>query len=228
MSGAAASYVVDLTDLVAGILPPIVARFVDGPDGLAPLDISVGAEVHEPGDPTWDRAKRLVNAADARHITFGRHLLDAHLIVGQAFALAAYDLPHLAPAAAVHAVLHLRHARGERLRLPGAADPRAATSCRRASSTPTRPATSSPTASSASISTSGSSPATSSVGASATWPDNPYVEDAALVWPAFVEVVERHLDDLGLDDAAIAGDRGPAAAGTPRSARSCPTPSPAT
>lgn len=38
-------------------------------------------------------------------------------------------------------------------------------------------------------------------------PDHPYVQDARLVWPAVEDVVERHLEELGLDDAAIAADK---------------------
>lgn len=84
---------VDFSKLFDGVLPPIRARFdlVDGT--LQPRDITVGAFTHRPGDPTWDRAKRVVNAADIRCVPFLRHLLDVHFIVGQAFALSAYRLP---------------------------------------------------------------------------------------------------------------------------------------
>ena len=83
----------DYSELFAGVLPPICARFdlVDG--ALMPRNISVGEFVHEPGDETWDRAKRVVNAADIRCVPFARHLLDVHFVIGQAFALSAYSLP---------------------------------------------------------------------------------------------------------------------------------------
>ncbi len=79
--------------LFDGIFPPICARFdlVDG--HLVSRNISVGSYTHSPGDPTWENAKRVVNAADIRCIPFSRHLLDVHFIVGSAFALAAYSLP---------------------------------------------------------------------------------------------------------------------------------------
>ena len=83
----------DYSELFDGVLPPICARFdlVDG--ALTPRNISVGDFVHQPGDETWDRAKRVVNAADIRCVPFARHLLDVHFVIGQAFALSAYSLP---------------------------------------------------------------------------------------------------------------------------------------
>ena len=86
-------FVLDFGDLFEGVLPRIVARFslVDGE--LAPTSIELGRHAHHPGDPTWERAKRVVNAADIRVVPFLRHLLEVHFIVGQAFALGAYNLP---------------------------------------------------------------------------------------------------------------------------------------
>ena len=83
----------DFSELFDGVLPPICARFdvVDG--ALTPRNISIGEYVHVPGSDTWDRAKRVVNAADIRCVPFARHLLDVHFIIGQSFALSAYDLP---------------------------------------------------------------------------------------------------------------------------------------
>lgn len=86
-------YELDFSELLADILPPVCARFalVDG--ALTPTNISIGDVTHRPGDDTWDRAKRVVNAADIRCVPFARHLLDVHFVVGQAFALSAYTLP---------------------------------------------------------------------------------------------------------------------------------------
>ena len=83
----------DFSQILDGVLPPICARFDLEPHGLVPRDITIGAFTHRPGDPTWDNAKRVVNAADIRCIPFARHLLDVHFIVGAAFALSAYSLP---------------------------------------------------------------------------------------------------------------------------------------
>jgi hypothetical protein len=87
------AFEVDYTTAFAGVLPPIVARFAVRDGALVPTDITVGGVEHRPGDATWDQAKRVANAADVRYVVFGRHLLDSHLIVGAAFALAAYSLP---------------------------------------------------------------------------------------------------------------------------------------
>ena len=86
-------YVLDFADLFEGVLPRIVARFdvVDGE--LRPRHVEVGRYTHRPGDPTWERAKRVVNAADIRVVPFLRHLFEVHFIVGQAFALGAFSLP---------------------------------------------------------------------------------------------------------------------------------------
>lgn len=85
--------VLDFTPWFEGIAPPVVARFAPGERGLTPLVIEVGGERHTPGTPGWSRAKLLTNALDARYSVFTRHLLDTHLLVGQAFALSAYALP---------------------------------------------------------------------------------------------------------------------------------------
>ena len=83
----------DLSQLTDGVFPPMCARFdlIDGE--LTPRNISVGAYVHQPGDATWDRAKRAFNAADIRLVPFSRHLLGVHFIVGGAFAMSAFGLP---------------------------------------------------------------------------------------------------------------------------------------
>ncbi len=86
-------FILDFRDLFAGVLPPIVARFDVIGGELRPRQIEIGRHVHTPGEPTWDRAKRVVNAADIRVVPFLRHLLEVHFIVGQAFALGAYNLP---------------------------------------------------------------------------------------------------------------------------------------
>ncbi len=83
----------DFGDSFAGTLPRICARFDLRNESLVARDISIGSFTHTPTDRTWDRAKRVVNAADIRYVPFGRHLLEVHFIVGQAFALAAYSLP---------------------------------------------------------------------------------------------------------------------------------------
>ena len=77
-----------------GIFPATEARFELGTGGLVPSSIQVGAKRARPGDgEQWMDFKRVVNALDARESVFIRHLLNVHLMVGQAYALAAYSLP---------------------------------------------------------------------------------------------------------------------------------------
>jgi hypothetical protein len=200
-----ADFEVDFTELLAGVLPPIVAEFrVDGGE-LQPTAITVGGHHHHPGDETWDQAKRLVNAADVRHTIFGRHLLEVHLLVGQAFALATFDLPtwhQLRPFMQffTYGSMFVNDAAYKALVTPKsyfvASGFVNVDDARRLFEN----------------------------GIAAfdfdTWnaprdianrgidgiANHPYVDDAMLVWPAFVDVVDRHLDDVGLTDEIIAAD----------------------
>ncbi len=83
----------DFSKLFAGICEPVVARFVVRDGALQPAWISVGPLTHRPGDSGWDDAKRVVNGLDARCAAFVRHLLNTHLMVGEAYAVAAATLP---------------------------------------------------------------------------------------------------------------------------------------
>lgn len=87
-------FTLDFTNRYEGIFPATEARFELGADGLAPSSIRVGDKIARPGDgDQWTDFKRVVNALDARESVFIRHLLNVHLMVGQAYALAAYSLP---------------------------------------------------------------------------------------------------------------------------------------
>ncbi len=91
-------YEADFTGLLKGLAPELRARFRNEPGrGLQPSGIVEGHHVHHPGSRTWEGAKQLVNAVDARVTVFLNHLLFSHLIVGQAFALAAWRLPNWHP-----------------------------------------------------------------------------------------------------------------------------------
>lgn len=200
-------YEVDHSADLAGVLPPTVARFADDHDrGLVPLDITIGGHEHRPGDPAWDDAKRVVNAADARLAVLGRHLLDVHFIVGQSFALAAFRLPswhRLRPFMQffTYGTLTVNDMAYRALLAPSSyfigsgffsvTDARHLFRNRTASfdlddwivprDLERR-------------------------GLDGLRGRHPYADDASLVWPAFVEVVSGHLDDLRLDDEAIAAD----------------------
>ena len=83
----------DFSRLFDGVFVPTIARFRLLESGLVPAWISIDGEMHRPGARKWAEAKRIVNGLDARYSAFIRHLLNTHLMVGQAYALAAYTLP---------------------------------------------------------------------------------------------------------------------------------------
>lgn len=195
----------DFSDLFDGVLPPIVARFdlVDG--RLIPRDISVGPVVHRPGDATWDRAKRVVNAADIRSIPFIRHLLDVHFIVGQAFAVSAYSLPTW------HSLRPFMHffsfgtIQVNDFAYQAFFEP---SSYFVASGFINKKAAAAMFANRVAtfdldewiVPKDITNRGLHSIA------DHPYVDDAQLIWPELVGLVARHLDDLGFTDATITAD----------------------
>ncbi len=198
-------FAVDYRTRFEGILPPIVARFVVRADELVPLDIEVAGHVHAPGDPTWDRAKRVVNAADIRFVPFGRHLLDVHLIVGQAFALAAYSLPvwhKLRPFMQffTYGSIEVNHMAYQSLIAPSsyfiASGFMGVDDVARLFGNGVEHFDIDDWIAPRDIERRGL----------ADIPNHPYVEDAGLAWPAFAGVVERHLTERGFDDETIDGD----------------------
>jgi hypothetical protein len=199
------TFELDFTDLFSGVAPAVAARFAVRRDEFVATGITVGAGQHQPGDETWDAAKRLVNALDARYAGFGRHLLDGHWIVGQAFALATFALPtwhRLRPFMAffTYATLDVNDIAYQAIMQPGSyfieSGFASAEDARHLFHNSIARFDLGQWIAPRDIERRGI----------AAIPDHPYVEDAGLVWPAFVEVVERHLDDLRLDDAAIAAD----------------------
>ena len=204
--GDGSTFEVDYSPYFDGVLPPIVARFTVTDEHFAATEIQVGSVIHAPTDPTWDQAKRAANAADARYVAMGKHLLETHFIVGQAYALAAFSLPiwhGLRPFMQffTYATLDVNDIAYQALVTKG-----------------------SYFVESGFISTDAARRLfDSAVDAFslAAWtdplgdiqdrglsaiPGHPYVEDAQDVWPKFVDVVERHLDDLGLDERTIHAD----------------------
>lgn len=86
-------YEVDYGPYFEGIHEPVRCRF-DLDDGrLVTTSIDIGQQTIKPGHDEWDQAKLVANALDARYCVLDRHLLTTHLLIGQAFALAAYELP---------------------------------------------------------------------------------------------------------------------------------------
>lgn len=199
------TFALDYTRAFAGVLPPIVARFAVRHGHLVPTDIAVGDRRHQPGDPTWDQAKRMVNAADVRLTVFGTHLLGTHLVVGAAFAMAAYRLPtwhRLRPFMQffTYGTLEVNHTAYQALVAPGSyfiesgfatIDDASRLFANLIADFDLQPWT---------------PPDDITARGIDAVPDHPYVQDALLVWPAFVEVVERHLTELRLDHDAIAAD----------------------
>lgn len=201
----ASGFEADLSQLVMGVFPPMCARF-DLVDGLlAPRDISLGAFHHRPGDATWDRAKRVFNAADIRLAPFSRHLLGVHFIVGAAFATSAFSLPPWHPLRPFmhffsYGTLQVNDFAYRAFFVPssyfissgfitGDAARKlfhnAVASFDLDEWIPTRD-----------IAQRGLTEV----------PDHPYVEDAVPVWETIRATVESYLNGLGLDDAAIASD----------------------
>ena len=86
-------YVVDYSPYFKDLFDPVVCVFRLEDQQLMPESITIGEERHTPGDATWERAKVVANALDARYCVFTRHLLDTHLLIGEAYAVSAFSLP---------------------------------------------------------------------------------------------------------------------------------------
>lgn len=195
----------DLSQLTAGVFPPMCARFdlIDGE--LTPRNISVGAFVHQPGDATWDRAKRAFNAADIRLVPFSRHLLGVHFIVGGAFATSAFGLPPWHPLRPflhffTYGTLQVNDFAYRSFFVPssyfiasGFVDGDAARKLLHNTVASFDLDEWIPTRDIARRGLEGI-------------PGHPYVEDALPAWYTIRASVERYIDALGLDDAAIAPD----------------------
>ncbi len=198
-------FVLDFGDLFDGVLPRIAATF-DVQDGeLRPRQIDIGRFTHRPNDPTWDRAKRVVNAADIRVVPFLRHLLEVHFIVGQAFALGAFSLPTWHPLRPFmhffsYGTLQVNDFAYQAFFVPSSyfvasgfvTGDAAATLLRNRIDTfsfdswnPVED-----------IAARGLDEITG----------HPYAEDARRIWPEFVECVSNYLDAIGLDDEAVRND----------------------
>ncbi len=198
-------FVLDFDDLFEGLLPRVAARFDLKSGSLVPRQIDIGPFTHYPGDPTWDRAKRVVNAADVRVVPFLRHLLEVHFLVGGSFALSAYCLPtwhRLRPFMHFFSYGTLQ------------VNDYAYQAFFKSSSYFV-----------ASGFISGESASTLFQNRLANFSfdawnplndiatrgldeisDHPYVEDARRAWPLFTQMIERYMDALGFDDETIRND----------------------
>lgn len=195
----------DFSQRYAGIFAPTEARFtlVDGE--LTPTSVTIDGNVHTPGDPGWTDAKRVVNSLDARESVFIRHLLNVHLMVGQAYALAAYSLPIWHPLRAfmdffTYGTLVVNDAAYQALLRPDSYFLRSnfvtAPDARRMIE----------------------NAMTGFDFNEWVWPkdraargldaitDHPYVQDADLLWPVFETMVAGHLDDLDITDDEVRTD----------------------
>lgn len=107
-------WIADYSAPFDGIHEPVVCEFADSDEGLRPTAIRLGTRTFRPGDAGWKRAKLIANALDARYTVFGQHLLRTHLVVGQAYAIAATTLPPTHPLRAfmdvhTYGTLHVNH-----------------------------------------------------------------------------------------------------------------------
>jgi hypothetical protein len=203
-----ARFELDFSSLFEKVLPPLIARFAVIDGTFTATDITVGSAtyVRNDDDPAWEQAKRIINAADVRYTVVVRHLLDTHLLVGEAFALAAYSLPtwhQLRPFMAffTYGTLAVNDVAYQALVNESSYFVRSGffnvDDARKLFENAIADFDLDRWLPLHDIAERGIEAV----------PDHPYVEDARLVWPAFVDVVEQHLAELGLDDEAIAADR---------------------
>lgn len=86
------TFLVDYSPYFKNIFAPVVCHFQLVNGQLKPTAIDVDGQVHLPGSEGWKKAKLFANALDVRYCVLTRHLLDTHLVIGQAFALATFAL----------------------------------------------------------------------------------------------------------------------------------------
>lgn len=202
---AAAEFELDFSQLFDGVFDPVVARFRVNEGVLEPAWISIGGRRYDRGEDGWDTAKRVVNGLDARYAAFVRHLLNSHLMVGQAYALAAYSLPVWHPLRAfmdffTYSTMHVNQI--------------AFTSLLTTDSYFLRSHFITPQVARGLIENAMASfdfdewiaPRDLAKRGLGEIKGHPYAEDAMLVWPAIERVVEGHLDDLDIDDETIRTD----------------------
>jgi len=195
----------DFTELFRDILPPVEARFAVREKEFVATSIRLDDAIHRPGDAGWDDAKRVVNGLDARYSAFIRHLLNCHLMVGEAYAVAAFTLPPHHPLRPfmdffTYSTIHVNHTAYTALLTENSyflqANFVSADSARILVENAMR------------------------VFDFDEWilprdlakrkideiPGHPYVEDATAVWPAIEHVCRRHLKELDYDDEMLAAD----------------------
>lgn len=83
---------VDYTPFFRNIHEPVKCLFQLEGTQLIPTSIQIGDHINTPGSENWERAKLIANALDARYCVFTRHLLDTHLLIGEAYAIATFSL----------------------------------------------------------------------------------------------------------------------------------------
>ena len=83
---------VDYAPYFKNIYDPVKCVFGTEKGQFFLVSISKGDKQFFPGTPGWEHAKLEANALDVRYAVLTRHLLDTHLLIGQAFALAAFAL----------------------------------------------------------------------------------------------------------------------------------------
>lgn len=87
-------WTVDYGPSFDGVHPPVRCEFELSGGKLVARAIRIGDRAVRRGEEGWEHAKLVANALDARYTVFVQHLLTTHLVVAQAYALAASVLPH--------------------------------------------------------------------------------------------------------------------------------------
>jgi len=203
---------VDYRPYFTGVFPDVVCRFETQSGTLVATAITVGPETSEPGDPGWEQSKRVANALDARYSAFVSHLLYAHLVVGQAYALSTYSLSPshvLRPFLQffTYGTLEVNETAYKALLTPKSyfimsgflAPEDVRVLFTNAIEAFDFDAWNVP----------GDLGARGLVGSDdgeAGLTNHPYVHDASLVWPVIVDFVRQHLEDVGIDNTKISAD----------------------
>ncbi|MBN4047545.1 hypothetical protein JYT71_00905, partial [Acidimicrobiaceae bacterium AH-315-P05] len=197
----------DFSRLFDGVFVPTIARFLLVDDELVPAWISIDGELHRPNSDRWEDAKRIVNGLDARYSAFVRHLLNTHLMVGQAYALAGHTLPVWHPLRPfmdffTYATLHVNHIAFGALLTEDSYFLRSnfvsADDAHRLIVNATAEFNFDEWLAPTDIENRGIDAI----------PNHPYVEDSRLVWPLIERIVADHLGDIDINaDADVTNDQ---------------------
>ncbi|MFT7645776.1 MAG: hypothetical protein ACI8Y4_000509 [Candidatus Poriferisodalaceae bacterium] len=212
--GAETDFILDFTSIFKDLLDEaVVARFSVVDKVFTATSVDIGSKRHVPNAGTaearqgWDDAKRIVNGLDARYVTFIRHLLDTHLLVGTAYSISALNLAGWHPLRPMldfftYGTLHVNHMAYQSLMQPISYFVKSnfvsQEDCYQLVVNATSQFDFNEWIAPRDIERRGLKAI----------PGHPYVDDAATVWPAIKTIVCRHLTeiDLATDDQVLADE----------------------